>query len=60
MSVLTYLAFALVLASSDVLFSHLKGIKYKPLPSIGLALIWPITCLAILMVGILEPESKED
>lgn len=59
MSVLTYLAFALVLASSDVLFSHLKGIKYKPLPSIGLALIWPITCFAILLIGILEPE-KED
>ena len=59
MTILTYFALALIVASTDVLLSHLKGIEYNVLPSLLLALFWPITCTAVLILGILNIQPEK-
>ena len=60
MTLLTYLSIALIVASTDVMLSHLKKIKYVPLPSVLLALAWPITCTVVLLIGVFDIPVEKD
>jgi hypothetical protein len=56
---MVYLAFALSCIASDAFITYLCRHRYNSINSICLGLLWPVTCVLIIL-GVIKAQSKRN
>jgi hypothetical protein len=59
MTLETYLAIALAQMGTDAFATHLCRERYRVVPSLLLALVWPLTALIIIIGAAVEPPTEK-